>query len=93
MRRKRRVKPGELIKFTCATGILFLAIVTTIHVGRCLWLPEEGFPTSVYLPENSYDIDLSEHLDSEAVPLLMQWDERWNYIMYGSRALYCAERG
>lgn len=30
------------------------------------------------------EIDLSEYDLSEGVPLLMQWDQRWGYIEYGS---------
>ena len=29
-------------------------------------------------------IDLSDRIDSEAVPLLLQWDTRWGYRKYGS---------
>lgn len=29
------------------------------------------------------EIDLSEHENSESVPLFMQWDERWGYAPYG----------
>lgn len=29
-------------------------------------------------------IDLSEYTNCEAVPLLMQWDQRWGYMQYGS---------
>ncbi|MCI5650382.1 MAG: C39 family peptidase [Fusicatenibacter sp.] len=28
------------------------------------------------------EIDLGEYADSESVPLLMQWDQRWGYQMY-----------
>lgn len=28
-------------------------------------------------------VDLSEYANTEAVPLLMQWDQRWGYIDYG----------
>jgi len=34
-----------------------------------------------------YEIDLSEHLGKEIVPLLMQWDERWGYTIYGSNVM------
>lgn len=32
--------------------------------------------------DKDYDIDLSEYKNSGAVPLLMQWDERWGYSQY-----------
>ena len=35
----------------------------------------------------NYEIDLSEHLGSDTVPLLMQWDERWGYTIYGSNVM------
>lgn len=31
-----------------------------------------------------HEIDLSEYENCEAVPLFMQWDERWGYLEYGS---------
>ena len=31
-----------------------------------------------------YTIDLSALKDSQEVPLLMQWDQRWGYLRYGS---------
>ena len=34
-----------------------------------------------------YEIDLTEHVNSEAVPLFMQWDERWGYTIYGSNVM------
>ncbi len=32
-------------------------------------------------------IDLSEYKDSKSVPLLLQWDERWGYTMYGDEIM------
>lgn len=29
-------------------------------------------------------IDMTPYLDTQSVPLLMQWDQRWGYIPYGS---------
>lgn len=29
-------------------------------------------------------IDMTEYLQTDTVPLLMQWDQRWGYIKYGS---------
>lgn len=33
------------------------------------------------------EIDLREHLGSEQVPLLLQWDERWGYIDYAGSVM------
>ena len=33
--------------------------------------------------DTSFEIDLSEHIGSTQVPLLLQWDERWGYTKYG----------
>ena len=35
----------------------------------------------------SFEIDLSEYENSETVPLLFQWDERWGYTKYGSNIM------
>jgi len=32
-------------------------------------------------------IDLSEHLDSDSVPLFLQWDERWGYTEYAGELM------
>lgn len=32
-------------------------------------------------------IDLSEYKDSDSVPLLLQWDERWGYTEYGGELM------
>lgn len=37
--------------------------------------------------DQTFEIDLSEHLNSETVPLFLQWDERWGYTMYGSNVM------
>jgi len=37
--------------------------------------------------DQSFEIDLSEHLDSEELPLFLQWDERWGYTIYGSNVM------
>ena len=34
-----------------------------------------------------YEIDLSDSLNGETVPLFMQWDERWGYTIYGSNVM------
>lgn len=33
------------------------------------------------------NIDLTEHLDSSDVPLLLQWDERWGYSQYAGELM------
>lgn len=40
-----------------------------------------GYPFEYGMP---HEIDLSEYIGSETVPLFMQWDKRWGYIRYGS---------
>lgn len=37
--------------------------------------------------EQAFEIDLTEHLCCESVPLFMQWDERWGYTIYGSNVM------
>ena len=32
----------------------------------------------------TFSVDLSEYTNCEAVPLLMQWDQRWGYMKYGN---------
>jgi len=39
------------------------------------------YPTA---KDNSPVIDISQHLNTDSVPLFMQWDQRWGYINYGS---------
>ena len=64
---------------------LVLAIVTVINLGDRLWQGEASMDsTTVLKPKESVEIDLSELLGSETVPLLFQFDERWGNTMYGS---------
>lgn len=37
--------------------------------------------------DTDFQIDLSEHLNSESVPLLLQWDERWGYMEYAGELM------
>ena len=37
--------------------------------------------------DQEVDIDLSEHIGSEKVPLLMQWDPRWGYVEYTGKVM------
>ena len=34
--------------------------------------------------DQTFTVDLSDYLNSAAVPLFLQWDQRWGYIPYGS---------
>lgn len=31
-----------------------------------------------------HEVDLREYADSDTVPLFLQWDKRWGYLLYGS---------
>lgn len=37
--------------------------------------------------DQCFEIDLSEYLGSEELPLFLQWDERWGYTIYGSNVM------
>ncbi|MBQ8632803.1 MAG: C39 family peptidase [Lachnospiraceae bacterium] len=37
--------------------------------------------------DEKYEVDLSEYLGNETLPLFMQWDERWGYTIYGSNVM------
>lgn len=37
--------------------------------------------------DKEFDIDLSQYQNSDSVPLLMQWDERWGYEEYGNNII------
>ena len=37
--------------------------------------------------DQNFEIDLSEYKDTDSVPLLLQWDERWGYTIYGSNVM------
>ncbi len=39
------------------------------------------YPTA---SKETFSIDLSEYENTDSVPLLMQWDQRWGYLQYGS---------
>lgn len=44
----------------------------------------EEFVLNYPLKKNkTFEIDLSEYKNSNSVPLLLQWDERWGYSKYG----------
>ena len=39
-----------------------------------------NYPT---MKDQEFEIDLSEYANTEGIPLLMQWDQRWGYSKYG----------
>lgn len=39
------------------------------------------------LKDSSPEIDLSEHTDTDCVPLLFQWDQRWGYNQYAGELM------
>ncbi|MBO5259917.1 MAG: C39 family peptidase [Agathobacter sp.] len=48
----------------------------------------EEFVLNYPLKKGTFSRDvLTEYLDTEKVPLFMQWDERWGYYEYGSNVL------
>ncbi|MGM9538076.1 MAG: C39 family peptidase [Candidatus Onthomonas sp.] len=43
--------------------------------------------------DKSFEIDLSQETQSDTVPLLMQWDQRWGYETYSGGLLGCTGCG
>lgn len=43
-----------------------------------------GYPKN---KDREFDIDLSEEVKGDGIPLLLQWDERWGYERYGSNMI------
>ena len=39
------------------------------------------------LKDSAPEIDLSEHIDTDHVPLLLQWDQRWGYNQYAGELM------
>lgn len=39
-----------------------------------------NYPT---MKDQQFEIDLSEYANTDGIPLLMQWDQRWGYSKYG----------
>ncbi len=58
------------------------------YPGSLIELLERNPETEAFVLEyplwEGEDYDLSEYAGSEAVPLFMQWDQRWGYETYGS---------
>ena len=83
--RKRKGGIWEYILVTLVLLVLAISIVGVINLGEKLW---QSGNTSVlnnrFQPKETIEIDLTEYLGSETVPLFFQWDERWGYTIYGS---------
>ena len=83
----RRRKGGiwEYILVALALAVLAVSIVGVINFGERLWYGGgKSALNNIFHPRETVEIDLSEHLGSETVPLFFQWDERWGYTIYGS---------
>lgn len=74
--RRRRIRIGHIGLFVLTLFALFVAITVVVGVGQSIWASEQE--------EGTTEIDLTEHLNSETVPLFLQWDERWGNIIYGN---------
>lgn len=75
----------EYIFVTLAFLVLTICIVGAINLGDRLWGNSRASTVGNILhPQHAVEIDLSEHLGSETVPHLFQWDERWGHSFYGS---------
>lgn len=83
----RQNKAGifDYVKVTLAFLLLAAAIVGVINLGDRLWKKEEKTAlNNLFQNRQTIEIDLSEYLGSETVPLFFQGDERWGYTIYGS---------
>lgn len=83
---KRRVRSiWEYIFVALAFLVLAVSIVGVISLGDRLWYGEKKAALNQIVPSRqTIEIDLSEHLGNETVPLFFQWDERWGTTIYGS---------
>lgn len=75
----------EYVLVSLVLIVLAVAIVGVINLGDKLWY--SGGKTainSMFHPRQNIEIDLSEYLGNETVPLFFQWDERWGTTIYGS---------
>ena len=83
---KRRIRGvWEYIFVALAFAVLAVSIVGVINLGDKLWYGGgKSALNRIFQSRQSIEIDLSEHLGSETVPLLFQWDERWGNTIYGS---------
>ena len=75
----------EYIFVALAFLVLAVSIVGVINIGDKLWYGgRKSALNRMFQPRQTIEIDLSEHLGSETVPLFFQWDERWGTTIYGS---------
>ena len=75
----------EYIFVALAFLVLAVSIVGVINLGDKLWYGgRKSALNRMFQPRQTIEIDLSEHLGSETVPLFFQWDERWGTTIYGS---------
>lgn len=83
---KRRIRGvWEYILVALAFAVLAVSIVGVINLGDKLWYGGgKSALNRIFQSRQSIEIDLSEYLGSETVPLLFQWDERWGNTIYGS---------
>ena len=83
---KRRIRGiWEYILVALVFAVLAVSIVGVINLGDKLWYGGgRSALNRMFQPRQTKEIDLSEHLGSETVPLLFQWDERWGNTIYGS---------
>lgn len=83
---KRRMRGiWEYIFVALAFLVLAVSIVGVINIGDKLWYGgRKSALNRMFQPRQTIEIDLSEHLGSETVPLFFQWDERWGTTIYGS---------
>ena len=83
---KRRMRGiWEYIFVALAFLVLAVSIVGVINLGDKLWYGgRKSALNRMFQPRQTIEIDLSEHLGSETVPLFFQWDERWGTTIYGS---------
>ena len=83
---KRRMRGiWEYIFVALAFLVLAVSIVGVINIGDKLWYGgRKSALNRMFQPRQTIEIDLSEYLGSETVPLFFQWDERWGTTIYGS---------
>ena len=82
---KRRLRGiWEYVFVTLAFVVLAVSIVGVINLGDKLWGGGASAGGSLRQSGQTVEIDLSEYLGSETVPLFFQFDERWGNTIYGS---------
>jgi len=83
--RKRKGGIWEYILVALALAVLAVSIVGVISFGDRLWYGGgKSALNTIFHPRETVEIDLSEYLGGETVPLFYQGDERWGYTIYGS---------